>query len=139
MLIRPATQADWSAIWSFMREIVAAGETFAWDPDTSEEAARGYWMREPPARAFVAVADDGTVVGTAEMGPNHGGPGAHIASAGFMVDPRHEGQGVDACSASACASRPAPTATWRSSSTRSRRATPARSACGAHSASRCSP
>ena len=94
MLIRPATQEDWPAIWSFMREIVAAGETFAWDPDTSEEAARGYWMREPPARTFVAVADDGTVVGTAEMGPNRGGPGAHIASAGFMVDPRHEGHGA---------------------------------------------
>jgi GNAT superfamily N-acetyltransferase len=64
------------------------------DPDISEEAARGYWMREPPARTFVAVAGDETVVGTAEMGPNRGGPGAHIASAGFMVDPRHEGHGA---------------------------------------------
>jgi L-amino acid N-acyltransferase YncA len=94
MRIRPATSHDWPAIWGFMRGIVAAGETFAWDPDISEEAARGYWMREPPARTFVAVAGDGTVVGTAEMGPNRGGPGAHIASAGFMVDPRHEGQGA---------------------------------------------
>jgi L-amino acid N-acyltransferase YncA len=94
MRIRPATSDDWPAIWGFMRGIVAAGETFAWDPDISEEAARGYWMREPPARTFVAVAGDETVVGTAEMGPNRGGPGAHIASAGFMVDPRHEGHGA---------------------------------------------
>ena len=94
MLIRPATNADWPVIWGFMRPIVAAGETFSWDTGTSEEAARGYWMRDPPARTFVAVSDDGAVLGTAEMGPNHGGPGAHIASAGFMVDPRHEGQGA---------------------------------------------
>ncbi|HEY3763996.1 MAG TPA: GNAT family N-acetyltransferase [Gaiellales bacterium] len=94
MRIRAATAADWPAIWSFMQGIVAAGETFSWDRDTSEETAREYWMRGLPARTFVAVDDAGTVIGTAEMGPNRGGPGAHIASAGFMVDPRHSGQGA---------------------------------------------
>jgi ribosomal protein S18 acetylase RimI-like enzyme len=42
----------------------------------------------------VATEADGTVLGTAETGPNHGGPGAHIATASFMVDPAHSGQGV---------------------------------------------
>ena len=28
------------------------------------------------------------------MGPNHGGPAAHVAGAGFMVDPAHSGRGV---------------------------------------------
>ena len=51
-------------------------------------------MHAPPGRTFVAVADDGTVLGTAEMGRNHGGPAAHVATAGFMVDPRHSGEGV---------------------------------------------
>ncbi|HEY1916108.1 MAG TPA: hypothetical protein VGH27_11105 [Streptosporangiaceae bacterium] len=85
MLIREATAQDWPAIWAFMRPIVAAGETFSWDRDTSEQDARGYWLHERPARTVVAVDADGTVLGTAESGPNHGGPGAHIASAGFMV------------------------------------------------------
>lgn len=43
---------------------------------------------------MVATDGEGTVLGTAETGPNHGGPGSHIASAGFMVDPAHSGQGV---------------------------------------------
>jgi GNAT superfamily N-acetyltransferase len=94
VLVRDATPGDWPAIWRFMRGIVADGETFSWDRDIAEATARGYWMRDPPARAFVAVADDGAVLGTAEMGPNHGGPAAHVASAGFMVDPQHSGQGV---------------------------------------------
>jgi L-amino acid N-acyltransferase YncA len=94
VLIRPATLADWPAIWAFMRPIVEAAETFSWDRDTTEAAARGYWLREPPARAFVAVSDDGVVLGTAEMGPNKGGPAAHVANAGFMVDPAQAGQGV---------------------------------------------
>jgi GNAT superfamily N-acetyltransferase len=34
------------------------------------------------------------VVGTAETHPNHGGPGAHVASAGFMVDPDQAGRGI---------------------------------------------
>jgi len=94
MLIREATPADWPAIWSFMRGIAAAGDTFCWDHDISEADAREYWLRPLPSRAFVAVAPGGTVVGTAEMGPNHGGPAAHVAGAGFMVDPAHSGLGV---------------------------------------------
>ena len=43
---------------------------------------------------MIAVDDDRTVLGTAESGPNHGGPGSHIASAGFMVDPAHQGRGA---------------------------------------------
>jgi L-amino acid N-acyltransferase YncA len=94
MLIRDATAEDWPAIWPFMRRIVAAGETFSWDRDIAEEEARAYWLREPPARAFVAVDPDGTVLGTAEMGPNHGGPAAHVAGAGFMVDPDRARRGI---------------------------------------------
>ncbi|MEA2401824.1 MAG: hypothetical protein QOK00_2227 [Thermoleophilaceae bacterium] len=94
MLIRAATPADWPAIWSFMRRIVAAGETFSWDRETSEEEARARWLHELPSRTIVAVDPDGTVLGTAETHPNHGGGGSHVASAGFMVDPDHGGRGV---------------------------------------------
>jgi ribosomal protein S18 acetylase RimI-like enzyme len=94
MLIRDATPEDWPAIWAFMRRIAADGETFSWDRDITEDDARGYWLRGWPARCVVAAGDDGTVLGTAESGPNHGGPGAHIASAGFMVDPARQGSGA---------------------------------------------
>ena len=42
----------------------------------------------------MAVDDGGTVLGTAETHPNQGGPGGHVANAGFMVDPDHAGRGV---------------------------------------------
>jgi L-amino acid N-acyltransferase YncA len=94
VLIRDATPDDWPAIWPFLHEIVAAGETYAYDRDLSEERAREIWMLSPPSRTVVAVDDDGTVLGTAKMNPNQGGNGAHIASASFMVDPRSGGRGV---------------------------------------------
>jgi L-amino acid N-acyltransferase YncA len=94
MLVREATAADWPGIWPFLRRIVAAGETYTWDRDTGEEQARARWFPAPPGRTVVAVDDGGTVVGTAETHPNQGGPGRHVANAGFMVDPDHAGRGV---------------------------------------------
>jgi GNAT superfamily N-acetyltransferase len=94
VVIREATPEDWPAIWRFMRTIVAAGETFSWDRGITEADARMAWMNPPPGRTFVAVGEDGGILGTAEMGPNHGGPAAHVATAGFMVDPAHSGQGI---------------------------------------------
>jgi L-amino acid N-acyltransferase YncA len=94
LLIRDATADDWPAIWSFLHGIIAAGETFSWDRDVTEEQARAMWLQEPPGRTVVAVDAGGTVVGTAETHPNHGGPASHVANAGFMVDPAHEGRGI---------------------------------------------
>ena len=73
---------------------MAAGETFSYDRDLDEPRARAIWMLDPPGRTVVAVADDATVLGTAKMNPNQGGPAAHVSSASFMVDPAHAGRGV---------------------------------------------
>jgi L-amino acid N-acyltransferase YncA len=94
MFIRDATADDWDQIWPFLRQIVTAGETYAYDPDMDEATARELWLVRPPARTVVAVNEDGTVLGTANMYPNRPGPGSHVASASFMVDGRASGQGV---------------------------------------------
>jgi L-amino acid N-acyltransferase YncA len=93
MLIREASSDDWPQIWLFLREIVAAGETYTWDRDVTEEGARDMWMLTAPSRTVVAV-DGETVLGTAKMNPNHMGPASHISSASFMVHPGHSGRGV---------------------------------------------
>ncbi|MFI5674360.1 GNAT family N-acetyltransferase [Streptomyces cellulosae] len=92
MLIREAVAEDWPRIWPFWHRIVAAAETYAWDPDTSEEAARALWMA-PAKRVYVVEDDGGAVVASAYLTPNYGGPAARIANAGFMVDPDHSGRG----------------------------------------------
>lgn len=95
MRIREATDADWPAIWPFLREIVAARETYAYDPRMDEPTARAVWMAlAPPRRTVVAVDADGAVLGSATMGPNREGPGAHVATASFMVDPARARTGV---------------------------------------------
>lgn len=95
MQIREATATDWPAIWPFVHEILAAGETYTLPPDLGEADARAIWMLEPPDRTVVVAVDDsGVVLGSAKMNRNHSGPAAHIASASFMVAPAHSGRGV---------------------------------------------
>ncbi len=92
--LRDATDDDWPAIWPFLSAIVGARETYAYDPGTTEEQARGLWMVGAPGATVVAVDARGTVLGTANMYANRPGPGSHVASASFMVDPAHAGRGV---------------------------------------------
>jgi L-amino acid N-acyltransferase YncA len=94
MEIRDATADDWGAIWPFLREIVAAGETYAYDRDMTEDQARRLWMVPPPARTIVAVDEDRSVLGTANMYANRPGPGSHVASASVMVNPARSGRGA---------------------------------------------
>ncbi|MFC7483753.1 GNAT family N-acetyltransferase [Luedemannella flava] len=94
--IREATATDWPRIWPFFRAIVAEGETYAYPDDLTSDEARALWLEPPPGHAVVAVDEDGTVLGSAKMGPNRPGRGAHVATASFMVDPAHGGRGVGA-------------------------------------------
>ncbi len=91
MQIREARPEDWPGIWAIIRPVVEAGETFTWDRDVTQERARAVWTA---GRAYVAVDDAGAVLGTAELHRNQGGPGAHVANAGFMVSPAAEGRGI---------------------------------------------
>lgn len=91
--IRDATPDDWPMIWPFMRQIIAAGETYTYDRDLSESEARASWLLAPPDRTVVAMVE-GVVAGTAKMNRNHRGGGSHIASASFMVDPAYAGRGI---------------------------------------------
>ncbi len=94
MEITDARADDWQAIWPMFRQIVQAGETYSYDRDTNEHDARRIWMLKPPGRTVIATDSAGALLGTASMYPNRAGPGSHVASASFMVDPQHAGHGT---------------------------------------------
>lgn len=93
--VRNATDDDWVQIWPIVQEVLSAGETYTFPADLSEVDAREMWLEEPPGRTVVAVDDaDGSVLGSAHMGPNRPGPGAHVGTASFMVGSAARGRGV---------------------------------------------
>ena len=105
MKIRAAAEADRAAIWKIFNEVVAAGDTYAIDPDMSREGALAYWF-SAGTRTYVADSA-GDIVGTYILRPNQSGGGSHVANAAFMVAPEARGQGIgramgDHCLSEAC-------------------------------------
>ena len=92
--IRPATTADFDALWPILRDVFRAGTTYAVDPAISRDAAFAYWMTQPAA-TFVAVAGE-AIVGTYYIRTNQPGGGAHICNCGYIVAPIARGQGLAA-------------------------------------------
>jgi L-amino acid N-acyltransferase YncA len=93
MIIREATSTDFAAIWPIFHEIVSAGETYAYDPNTSKEEAYQAWMVKP-RQTFVAENEAGEIVGTYYIKTNQPGLGDHVCNCGYMVASQARGQGI---------------------------------------------
>ena len=92
-VIRRFDAKDWPAVWSLLKPIMRAGDTYAYARDISEDDMRLAWIRAPQA-AFVAEDGCGRILGTYYIKPNHAGPGGHICNCGYAVDVAARGQGV---------------------------------------------
>src|SRR5947207_12772249 len=90
--IREATAADRDAIWDIFREVVAARDTYAFDPGMSRHDALGYWF-QADTRTYVAKSR-GRILGTYILRPNQSGGGSHVANAALMVAADARGQGI---------------------------------------------
>ena len=76
--IIPATDAQSDEIWQIFHEVVAAGDTYVFDPKTTRDQALSYWL-SPEAHTFVAL-DGSQVCGTYILKPNQPGLGSHARS-----------------------------------------------------------
>ncbi len=92
MVIRPARSSDFDAVWEIFREVVRAGDTYVFAPDTPKEVAHEYFLGAG-VRSWV-VEDGDAVVGMYKLVPNQPDRGSHVANASFMVHPGAQGRGV---------------------------------------------
>ena len=90
--IRLATETDRDAIWEIFHDVIAPGDTYAFDPQMSRQDALTYWFRSD-THTYVAE-QDRHVVGTYILRPNQSGGGSHVANAAFMVASNARGQGI---------------------------------------------
>lgn len=92
LVIRLAQDADFDGIWEIFHAVVSKGDTYTYDPETTQEGARTLWMA-PGIATYVALLD-GEVVGTYILKANQPGLGSHVANAGYMVHPERAGRGI---------------------------------------------
>jgi len=91
-MIRPATDADFEAMWSIFREVIATGDTYPFAPDTPRADALAYWFG--PGVASWVVEAEGRIVGMYKVVQNQRDLGSHVANASFMVAPAYNGRGA---------------------------------------------
>ena len=92
MIIRQATTTDFDAIWPIFHQIVSAGDSYAYPPDTNQHQAQQLWI-QVPAATYV-VEQDGQILGTYYIKTNQQGPGAHVCNCGYMVADAARGRGL---------------------------------------------
>ena len=92
MRIREYVDENWPRLWEVIVPVFRAGDTYAFDPDITEDEARNVWI-DIPEVTFVAV-DEGEILGTCYLKPNQSGPGSHVCNCGYIVSEAARGRGV---------------------------------------------
>ena len=92
MDIREIQSEEFERVWPVFQAVVATGDTYAYDPATTFDAAKAMWTA-PLSRLFMAVEGE-RVLGCYVLKPNQPGLGDHVANAGYMVAPEARGKGV---------------------------------------------
>lgn len=90
--IRKAAEADRPAVWRIIKTVIAAGDTYVFDPDSPEDEMMAYWFSAEKYN-YVAVLD-GEIVGTYWLKANQPGLGSHVANGAYMVSPEAKGNGI---------------------------------------------
>jgi ribosomal protein S18 acetylase RimI-like enzyme len=100
--IRRATENDKPQIWKIIKSVIAAGDTYVFSPDSSQEKMLAYWCGADK-KTYVAVWSEPSkaagglnhkIVGTFYIKDNQPDLGSHIANAGYIVAPEVHGRGV---------------------------------------------
>lgn len=92
MTIRKATTEDWERIWPIFQEVVSAGQTYAYDVETTKEQGQQIWFDVP--RATYVFEEGNEILGTYFIKTNQAGPGKHVCNCGYMVAYPARGRGI---------------------------------------------
>jgi ribosomal protein S18 acetylase RimI-like enzyme len=90
--IRIATISDGSAIWSILKPVFRAGETYTVARDIDEAEAMAYWCG--PSHETCVAERDGNILGTYFLRANQAGGGDHVANCGYVTAGQAQGRGV---------------------------------------------
>lgn len=90
--IIPADTSHQEALWQIFREVIAGGDAYVFEADTSRDAFLAYWFG-PSVHPYVAL-DGDRVLGSYIVKPNQPGLGSHVANASYMTAADARGRGI---------------------------------------------
>lgn len=95
LTIRPFQEPDWEQVWPILHTTFAAGDTYAFAPESTAAEVRRVWV-ELPLATYVACSAAGAILGTYYLKANQPGLGAHVCNCGYVVAPAAQGRGIAA-------------------------------------------
>jgi L-amino acid N-acyltransferase YncA len=90
--IRPATEADFGAMWEIFQELIASGDLLFCRRHQPRRLP--CLLVRPGVQSYVAILNGERLVGMYRLMANQRDRGAHVANASFMVSPAAQGVGV---------------------------------------------
>jgi RimJ/RimL family protein N-acetyltransferase len=91
--IRKFEENDWDKLWPILENVFRAGETYPFPTDITEEEVHQAWIGNAQ-ETFVAVSEDGQVLGTYYIKPNQPGLASHVCNCGYIVAEDARGKGI---------------------------------------------
>ena len=93
MNIRLAEPKDHDEIWSLVKPVLRAGETYPLPQNITREDGLAYWFAKDKT-LFVAEDKNGALIGLYYIKPNNQGPGDHICNCGYVTHAAQRGKGI---------------------------------------------
>ena len=90
--IRFARIDECNAIWKILKQVIATGESYVFNPDSDKKKMLSYWCGDDKY-TYVAVMQN-EIVGTFIIKDNQPDLGSHVANASYMVLPEAYGKGI---------------------------------------------
>jgi ribosomal protein S18 acetylase RimI-like enzyme len=84
---------DYSKCMQILKEVIIKGEALEFEENTSEDLLKDFFFSDK-YHCQVCTGENDSVVGFYTFKPNHFGRGAHVANAGYVVDPGMQGNGI---------------------------------------------
>jgi L-amino acid N-acyltransferase YncA len=92
--IRPATEADFDAMWNIFQELIASGDTYYFAAESSREDCRAFWFGKDVLTWVAVMGNASRLIGMYRLLPNRRDRGAHVANSSLMVSPAAQGVGI---------------------------------------------
>lgn len=92
MNIRRATETDYNKVWEIFSNVIIAGDTYVFYPNTPKSDLKKYWFADY-MKTYV-IEENGEILGTYIIKPNQIDLGSHIANCSYMVNPNSQGKGI---------------------------------------------
>jgi len=90
--IRRAKLSDHDSIWLIIEQVISAGDTYIFAPDSDRKKMLEYWCGSDK-KTYVAEIEN-QIVGTFILKDNFQDLGSHVANASYMTLPEAFGKGI---------------------------------------------